>query len=361
MTEVDRDGFLSFARFMALALYAPGLGYYSGTAPKFGPTGDFVTAPEISYLFGRTLANQVAPLICAGCDTLLELGAGSGKLASDLLTALDSMRALPREYLILEVSATLRERQCSLLQSRNPSLLDRVRWIDRLPDSLAGIVLGNEVLDAIPVELVTVHQGQVLQRGVTHDAATGTLTWDTRPATGELLTTARALDLPDNYTTEIHLAASGLVRTLGAMLTHGAILIFDYGFPRREYYHPERASGTLMCHLRHRAHSDPLRAIGRQDITSHVDFTALAEAAVDCGLHLHGYTSQAQFLINCGIVEALSRIDPTDTARYAPACAEVQKLTSPAEMGELFKAIAFSRGLTQPLLGFRAGDRRGRL
>jgi len=361
MAEFEREGFLSFARFMELALHAPGLGYYAGGATKFGPDGDFVTAPEISDLFGRTLANPLGALIAAGCDAILELGAGSGKLAVDLLSTLHARGAAPGRYLILEISAELRARQQALLHSSIPELMDRIQWIDRLPARFEGIVLGNEVLDAIPVELVTMHRGEILQRGLALDPVSGGLIWATRPAVGELRAVASALELPEGYSTEIHLLACGLVRTLARMLDRGVLLFFDYGFPRREYYHPQRSGGTLMCHFRHRAHPDPLRAIGRQDITAHLDFTALAEAAVESGLQVLGYTSQAQFLLECGMVDALRDVDPADAQRYAPLCTAVQRLTSPAEMGELFKVIAFGRGIDPPLIGFRTGDRRGRL
>jgi SAM-dependent MidA family methyltransferase len=358
-------GFLPFARFMELALYAPGLGYYSAGAHKFGEAGDFVTAPEISPLFGRTLARQVAELIGAGLTDVLELGAGSGALAHDLLHELAALGRNPRRYLILETSADLRQRQQQRLRTAAGTV--EIEWLDQLPVRFSGIVVANEVLDALPVHLVRRNAGDVRESaasaddidelGVDFDERHRTFVWRARPAAGEVAAAARVLDLPSDYTTELHLAARGLVRSLGAMLERGVMLFIDYGFPAREYYHPQRNRGTLMCHYRHRAHDDPLQLPGLQDITAHVDFSAIAAAAHETGLETLGYTTQAQFLINCGITDILAETPATDAAAYLPLAAAAQKLLGPAEMGELFKVLALGRHFSAPLLGFRSGDR----
>lgn len=358
---IDTAGFLPFDRFMNLALYAPGLGYYSAGAAKFGATGDFVTAPEISSLYGVALARQAAQIIDSGCTRIVELGAGTGRMAADLLLELERLNCLPASYEIVEVSADLRQRQAATLQDLGPALAGRVRWVERLPERIEGLILGNEVLDAMPVSLIQTDGSAILEKGVALGADRSTFRWAARPATGELLRAAEVLDLPDGYQTELSLAGPGLIRSLADALVRGAILLIDYGFPVQEYYHPQRSGGTLMCHFRQHAHTDPLCLPGLQDITAHVDFTAIARAGTDAGLDLLGYAPQARFLMNCGILDALARIDPEDVQRYAPACAGVQKLLSPAEMGELFKAIAFGRGIEFPLLGFRSGDRSGLL
>jgi SAM-dependent MidA family methyltransferase len=336
--EIRRGGgWISFARYMELVLYEPGLGYYAGTARKFGAQGDFVTAPELGSLFGRTLARQIRDI----SQEILELGAGSGALAEVLLGEGDF------DYSILETSAELRERQRARLG-------ERVKWIDRLPERMRGVVLANEVVDALPVHAVAWRGEGIMERGVTF---TQRLEWAERPATAELLQAAQPIDVPAPYESEIGLYARGWMRTLAERLDEGAILVIDYGFPRREYYHPQRATGTLMCHYRHRAHADPFAHPGEQDVTAHVDFTALAEAATEGGLEVLGYTTQAQFLVNCGITDVLGEANLANALHYAPLAAEAQKLLSPAEMGELFKVLAVGKGLARPLLGFIRGDR----
>ena len=349
-------GWISFARYMELALHAPGLGYYSAGAHKLGAAGDFVTAPELSGLFGQTLARQAAQVLRAGIPDVMELGAGSGRLARDLLAELKALDCLPQRYLILETSAELRERQRALLAREMPQLASRVAWLDALPAAFSALVIGNEVLDAMPVHLVTARDDGIEELGVT--ATAGTFAWSARPAAGTVLAIASELDLPSGYTTEIHPAAEAFVRTLATHLERGVALLIDYGFPAREYYHPQRASGTLMCHYRHHAHDDPFCLVGLQDITAHVDFSSLATSAVASGLELLGYANQAQFLINCGITEVLARTPSEDAAAYLPLAAQAQQLVSPAEMGELFKAIAFGKALDAPLLGFNSGDKR---
>ncbi len=348
-------GWIDFAAYMELALYAPGLGYYSAGAQKFGGAGDFITAPELSPLFGQALARPAAQVRAQCGGDILELGAGSGRLALTLLRALQHDYALPERYLILELSADLRDRQRALFEREAPELLPRVQWLDALPERFTGLILGNEVLDALPVHWL--HHGDAgwRERGVARTA--DGFVWQERPLTpGPLLEAAQALPVDGDYLTEINVAAPALIRSLAARLEQGALLFIDYGFPRAEYYHPQRSEGTLMCHYRHRAHADPFAVPGLTDITAHVDFTAVAEAGVDAGLALLGYTSQANFLIACGIADLLQGLSPNDPA-YMRQAAALQKLMSPAEMGELFKVIALGRGLVGPLMGFDRGDR----
>jgi SAM-dependent MidA family methyltransferase len=351
-------GCISFARYMELALYAPGLGYYMAGARKLGRDGDFVTAPEISPLFGRTVARQLAPLIAGGLEDVLEIGAGSGALAADLLLELDRLGCPARRYLILELSSDLRGRSRDTLAARAPRHLERVAWLNGLPPAFTGVVIGNEVLDAMPVHRVIRSHGNTLEGFVQYDERSDHFTDVEKPATEPVLRAAGALPLPDDdYRTEIQLRACGFIRTLGATLERGAAFFFDYGFPRREYYHPQRAQGTLMCHYRHRAHGDPYFLPGLQDITGHIDFSAIAQAGREAGMDLLGYTNQAQFLVNCGITDILGETPAKETAAYAPQAAQAQKLLSPAEMGELFKVIALGKGVTGPLRGFERGDK----
>jgi len=356
----QQGGWISFADYMQMALYTPHLGYYSGEANKFGRGGDFVTAPEISPLFSQALANQVAQVLQTTAGHVLELGAGTGKLAAGLLLRLAELEQIPQHYYILEVSANLRHRQQEYLQGILPvALYSRLQWLDALPETLTGVVVGNEVLDAIPVHVVEWRAGQWLERGVGFDPE---LMWQTRPL--QDLSLVAAIDthpLPDGYVTEVCPAAQGLIASLATMLTRGLILMPDYGFAASEYYHPQRAQGTLMCHYQHYAHDDPFIYPGLQDITAHVDFTAMAETALANGLDCAGYTNQAQFLINCGILQLLQQVPPEESARYLPMVAAVQKLLSPAEMGELFKVLALSKGLALPLMGFLQGDKRHQL
>jgi SAM-dependent MidA family methyltransferase len=352
-------GWLSFARYMELALHAPGLGYYSAGSIKVGAAGDFVTAPEIGRLFGRTLARQAAQILQNDVPDIVEFGAGSGRLARDLLQELETLGRLPQRYRILETSADLRARQRALLLRDLPHLATRIEWLDALPSAVTALVLGNEVLDAMPVHIVEVRDDGPTERGVIW--VNGAFQWETRPATGALLAAVRALDLPPGYLTEINLAAPAFIATLAAALERGVALFFDYGFPAREYYHAQRSTGTLMCHYLQHAHDDPLCLVGLQDITAHVDFSAAAAAASKAGLDLLGYTHQAQFLINCGITDVLAATSPTDAAAYLPQAAEAQKLISPAEMGELFKVIALGRNFHVPLAGFARGDKSGQL
>jgi SAM-dependent MidA family methyltransferase len=331
-------GWIAFARYMELVLYEPGLGYYAGGAQKFGAAGDFVTAPELGGLFGRTLARQLK----AFGQPIVEFGAGSGALAATLLSQHDF------EYRIVEISPQLRSRQ-------EARLGDRAQWLDHLPERIRGVVIANEVVDAMPVHAVAWRAHGIMERGVA--LSDGELVWRERPAQGELLEKAKTLSVPVPYESEIGLVARAWMRELAARLEEGVIFIIDYGFPRREYYHPQRAAGTLMCHHRHRAHADVFARPGEEDLTAHVDFSALALAAVDAGLEVLGYASQAQFLVNCGITDVLGEANVENALHYAPLASEAQKLLSPAEMGELFKVLAVGRGIEIPLMGFASGDR----
>jgi SAM-dependent MidA family methyltransferase len=361
--ELEAEGgWLPFDRYMERALYAPGLGYYSGGARKFGLRGDdgsdFVTAPEMSPLFAATLARPLAEALeASGTRDLMEFGAGTGKLAAGLLNALDALGVEFDSYSIVDLSGELRERQRETIEAAAPVLAAKVRWLDALPERFEGVVIGNEVLDAMPVRLFAFTDGSWQERGVVWREEA--FAFDDRPvsAAADIAFLAEIETFGDDYVTETHDAARAFTRTICTMLTRGAAFFIDYGFPRHEYYHEQRAQGTLMCHYRHRAHGDPFVYPGLQDITAHVEFTGIAEAGVEAGADLLGFTSQARFLLNAGITEALSALDPSDTVRFLPAANAVQKLLSEAEMGELFKVIAFSRGLDDTLLAFSSGDR----
>lgn len=354
-------GWTGFDRYMELALYAPGLGYYAAGSRKLGAEGDFTTAPEISPLFGQCLAQQAAQVLEQGLDAILEVGAGSGALAATMLEELERLGRLPARYLILDLSPDLRERSRDTLARRVPHLLDRVAWLNVLPPAFSGLVIGNEVLDAMPVHVFERDERGLVEMGVSLSAGSEVrFGWAPAPA-------SQRAALPEGidpewfpvpgYRSEVQLVAQAFVRSIGTMLERGAAIFIDYGFPRAEYYHPQRAQGTLMCHYRHRAHDDPFFLPGLQDITSHVDFTAMAWAAHHAGLDVLGYTSQAGFLINCGLTRLLERVGPKDAERYLPLTNQANRLLSPAEMGELFKAIGFGRGLDEPLAGFSTGGR----
>ena len=353
---------MPFDRYMERALYAPGLGYYSGGARKFGLRGDdgsdFVTAPELSPLFATTLARPVAEALHAsGTRNVMEFGAGTGKLAAGLLNALAALGAEFDSYSIVDLSGELRERQRETIEAAAPLHAGKVRWLDALPERFEGVVIGNEVLDAMPVRLFASVDGAWRERGVAWRDGWFAFEDRTVSASADMALLSEIDTTGGDYLAETHDAARAFTRTICTMLTRGAAFFIDYGFPRHEYYHAQRAQGTLMCHYRHRAHGDPFVYPGLQDITAHVEFTGIAEAGVETGADLLGFTSHARFLLNAGITDALSEIDPADTARFLPAANAVQKLLSEAEMGELFKVIAFSRGLEDTLQAFSSGDR----
>jgi SAM-dependent MidA family methyltransferase len=349
--DIERNsGWISFARFMELALYAPGRGYYSGGAAKLGKEGDFTTAPEITPLFGYTLAHVAADLMRQTTPQILEFGAGSGKLARDILSELAEIDVSVDRYWIVEVSGELRERQ-----QRNLADFPQVAWLDRLPASFSGIVIGNEVLDAMPVHLVIKTDQGWQERGI--GLSENQFVYRDRPCDPSLIAQIPDAErLPIGYLTEVHPVAAGFMNSLAGMLCSGyqetggggAAILVDYGFPAHEYYLEQRAQGTLMCHYRHHAHPDPFYFPGLQDITAHVDFTAMARAAIDNGLDLLGYMSQAAFLLDAGIGDLLLRTPPTDQRSYLPQANAVQKLISPAEMGELFKVLVIGKEISLP-------------
>jgi SAM-dependent MidA family methyltransferase len=350
-------GFLPFRDWMNTALYAPGLGYYAAGARKFGPDGDFVTAPELTPLFGRTLATDVAAIISASeARHVLELGAGSGKLARDILTGLDALGAKVQRYSIVEVSADLAERQRETLKGDA-----RVQWQTALPSNVDGAIVMNEVLDALPPDIVSRRSGAWFERGVA--LYEGKFMWAESPlADAQLQALAEARFPPDgDYTSEINRNAERLVDDLGQRLRSGAMLIIDYGFPAHEFYHPQRGAGTVMAHYRHRATSDPFLWPGLADVTTHVDFSAIAAAGERAGLHVAGYTSQAAYLIGAGLLDHLLDAGDPESAGYLRHTANVQKLTSPAEMGELFKCLVLARTNILNLRGFTLSNQARRL
>lgn len=364
--EAERSGGeLAFDRFMALALYTPGLGYYSGGSRKFGPAGDFVTAPELSPLFARCLAVQVAQVLGRTEDgVVLEFGAGSGVLAADMLAELARRDALPDAYLILELSAELRDRQARLLRARVPGLADRVRWLDRLPEQpVAGVIVANEVLDALPVQRFRIRHGVIESQRVVCGADGLSARWAPAPAAVRAAVEGIATEagLAEEYCSEVCLQLAPWIGALASCLVRGAALLIDYGYSRAEYYHPQRRDGTLLCHYRHRAHADPFFLPGLQDITAHVDFTAAAEAAVEAGLTVAGFTTQARFLLGCGIETLLSEAHRAGEVEGLKAAEQVKRLILPTEMGERFKVLALTRDLHVPLVGFAVADLRHRL
>ena len=354
-------GEIPFDEYMDLALYAPGLGYYSAGARKFGEAGDFVTAPEVSPLFGKCLGRQCAEVLAelAGGD-VLELGAGSGAMAADVLAELEALGRLPQHYYILEVSADLRERQRETLAARVPGLLDRVEWLDAPLTQFRGVLLANEVLDALPVSRFRISEDGIAEQFVGWSGRRFEPRW--RAADADFADDVRQLlaDLPAPlelpYVSEISRRLPAFIRTFAETIQAGLMLFIDYGYPRGEYYLPERRDGTLMCHYRHRAHDDPFVYPGLQDITAFVDFTAVAETGVACDLELHGFTSQAQFLLGGGLYDLLPNINPGDTVRSLEISQQVQKLTMPGEMGDRFKVLGLSRGVERLVSGFGLKD-----
>ncbi|MCG5517057.1 MULTISPECIES: class I SAM-dependent methyltransferase [unclassified Ectothiorhodospira] len=356
------DGWMSFHRYMELALYAPALGYYTAGSHKLGRGGDFITAPEVSPLFGRCIARQCAQVLeSLGGGDILEFGAGTGILAVEILTALEGLESLPDRYLILELSPDLRQRQQAAVALLPEALRNRVQWLDALPEpgSLRGVMLGNEVLDAMPVQVFHWHEGAVRERGV---ALGERLEWADRPAGETLADTVHALHdtmggaWPSGYVSEINPGLSGWLRAAAERLAAGVILLVDYGYPRREYYSPERYRGTLMAHYRHRALDEPLVWPGIVDITAHVDFTAVAEAGEAAGLSLLGYTTQAWFLMGAGLESVFQACQAEGLREQMDLAAQVRMLTLPGEMGERFQVMALGRGVPVPLMGFSGRD-----
>jgi SAM-dependent MidA family methyltransferase len=358
-------GALPFSRYMQLCLYSPGLGYYSAGLQKLGADGDFVTAPEISPLFGRCLAQACAGVLKGCGGDVLEFGAGSGRLSIDLLNELENLDALPERYLVLEPSAELRDRQQALIGAELPRHAARVEWLDRLPGGgFRGVVLANEVLDAMPVERFR-WDGESVSRLCVREAGER-FDWAECAAQSPELSAAaqplcREYGLAPGYVSEINLMLPAWLQGIADVLGQGMLLLADYGYPRREYYHPQRERGTLRCHYRHRMHEDPFLWPGLQDVTAHVDFTAVAEAAVAAGLDVAGYTTQAAFLLDCGLERLLEAAGGPDSGDWLQTVQQAKTLIMPGEMGESFKFIALTRGLNGALPGFRMQDMRERL
>ena len=355
------NGCIGFDEFMELALHAPALGYYAAGATKFGAHGDFVTAPLLGDVLGRCLARQCGEILREiGGGDVLEFGAGDGKLAADLLTAMASAECLPTRYLILETSAELRDRQRKTIAELPADLAARAAWLSALPEDFCGVAFANEVLDAMPALRFEVDDaGVAWQIGVAYDDE---FRWQkSLPLADDLQARLKPHNLPPGYRSEINLRAEAWLREVAVCIKTGVLLLIDYGFPRREFFHAERRHGTLMCHYRHAAHDDPFRYPGLQDISVHLDFSALSEAANDAKMLTVGYASQGAFLLSLG---ALDCIEVTDAATNKNAIArsqQIQKLTMPHEMGELYKVIAFAKNYPQPLSGFSLKDRRAAL
>jgi SAM-dependent MidA family methyltransferase len=352
-------GWLPFSRYMELALYAPGLGYYAAGAHKLGAGGDFVTAPEVSPVFGRCLATQAGEVLATlGGGDVLEIGAGSGALAAELLAALARSGSLPARYLILETSPELKARQRATLAALAPALAARVGWLERIPaERFRGVVLANEVADALPVERFAIGAGGVLAEGVVDDG--GRFAWARRPADARLAAEVAALgvELPVGYVSELCAVLAPWLAAVTAPLEAGVALVVDYGATRAEYYAPSRAGGTLACHHRQRRHDDPFVNVGLQDLTAWVDFTRLAEAAVAAGLRVAGFTTQAHFLLANGFAEHLAALRAGLGPAHEPlAAGAALRLVLPGEMGERFKCLALARGYDAQLTGFALRD-----
>ena len=352
---------IPFDRFMEMALYAPGLGYYVAGSRKFGEAGDFITAPEVSPLFAQCMARQAMPVLqkLEG-GSVLEFGAGSGRLAADMLAELERLDCLPDSYAILEISPELQSRQKETLNSQVPHLLERVEWLQQLPEQFSGFVVANELLDAMPVSRFRIGEEGIEEAFVVQtDEGLGERFY---PVESPLLGTAvekidaQAGGLPVGFVSELNLRQASWLQSLAESLRQGVVILVDYGYSAREYYHPDRNRGTLMCHYRHRAHDDVFRWVGLQDITAHVDFTAATRAAVESGFHLGGYTTQAHFLLANGLDELLADSDPNDVAQHMALMQGVKQLTLPSEMGERFKVLGLLKGMEMNLQGFALRD-----
>ncbi len=366
-SEIERaGGWLDFQSFMTLALYAPGLGYYSAGAHKLGAGGDFTTAPEISPLFSRCVARQCAQVLTQlGHGSILELGAGSGVMALDMWRELERMQCLPERYCILEISADLRARQQALLRQQLPQYFERMHWLDALPQDFVGVMVANEVLDALPIQRFCIQHGAVQALGV--GMGETDLVWRTAPASAELSAAVQAIQnnlpspLPEGYCSEVNPQLPVWIKSLAESLRSGAILFIDYGLPQAQYYGTERTQGTLSCFFRQRMHDNALVNLGLQDITAWVDFTAVAEAGLHAGLELLGFATQAHFLFGAGLQELLTDMSEQSDAVRWQLSQQVQKLTLPGEMGESFKAMAFAKDCELTLNGFAFRDLRDRL
>lgn len=362
-SEIDKKGgVISFQRYMELALYAPGLGYYAAGSIKLGEEGDFITAPEISPLFSQALANAILPIIDSQ-QIILEVGAGRGRMAADILVYLKQQNKLPKEYWILELSADLRQRQKNIIEKSIPEFIDKVKWLDTLPEQFSGVVLANELLDAMPVQLF--HKAEKGINEVNVIWLDDKFVFQFNPNTDDRLM-ARVTDieaeleieLAAGYVSEINFSAEDWLKSIAERLQQGVIVLIDYGFPRHEYYHAQRKQGTLMCHYRHRTHPDAFVFPGLQDITAHIDFTAMADAALEAKLKVIGYTNQVSFLMGAGLLELAALNDESGVQKQMETASQIKKLTLPHEMGELFKVIGFSKGRDVSLPAFEFRDLR---
>jgi len=362
-TEIDNnDGAISFKRYMDLALYAPGLGYYTAGSAKLGEEGDFITAPEISPLFSQSLANSILPALDKE-QIILEVGAGRGRMAADILVYLQQRNKLPKEYWILELSADLRERQKKTIVDTVPEFLEKVKWLDALPEEFSGIVVANELLDALPIQLFQKTENDINEINVTwkndkfdfqvQSSFDKKLVSRVRDIESQM-----GVEFNSGYMSEVNLAAEDWIKSIAEKLKQGIIILVDYGFPRHEYYHEQRSEGTLMCHYRHRTHPNPFIYPGLQDITSHVDFTAMADAALEANMKVIGYTNQASFLMGAGLIELAEVSEDDDLQKKMEIASQIKKLTLPHEMGELFKVIGFSKNYDASLPAFSFRDLR---
>ena len=371
----DNGGKITFDRFMELALYTPGLGYYATEKPIFGDQGDFITAPELTPLFSRCLAKQAKQVLNAidGGGDVMEFGAGSGTMACDILMELEKLDCLPNRYLISEISPALRQRQRTRINTYAPHLVDRVSWVDELPESFTGVVFGNELLDALTTHRVLFDKNGD-HKEVYVNFEDSKLSWTAGKPSSDLLSAQidkvykanqLNIDTCDHYESEINIASIGWIESLSKMLTQGVIILIDYGFSEEEYYRPERYEGSLMCHYKHRAHNNPLTHVGLQDLTSHVNFTQIAEVAFANDLTIDGFTTQTYFLLGCGLESLLNEIDINDTKLFIAETQPVKQLILPDEMGDLFKVIGLSKNmdtsLSEALLGFSVKNQLERL
>lgn len=361
--EIDNnEGAISFRRYMELVLYAPGQGYYAAGSEKFGEAGDFVTAPEISGLFSHALANAILPVLEKE-KIILEVGAGRGRMAADMLVYLQQKNKLPKEYWILELSADLRERQKNTIKEIIPEFLEQVKWLDSLPDQFSGVVVANELLDAMPVQLFQKYNNDINEVNVS---------WKNEKFVFQLKSSfderliMRIKDIEDElgqeldsgYLSEVNFAAEDWIKSISEKLQSGIVVLIDYGFPRHEYYHEQRTQGTIMCHYQHRTHPDVFVYPGLQDITAHVDFTAMADAALESEMQVIGYTNQASFLMGAGLMELATEDNNKQLIKELEIASQLKKLTLPHEMGELFKVIGFSKNCDAVLPAFRFRDLR---
>ncbi|PHS27194.1 MAG: SAM-dependent methyltransferase [Methylophaga sp.] len=360
--EIERaGGKISFADYMHLCLYAPGLGYYSAGSQKLGQHGDFTTAPEISPLFSRTFAHHIKDVLSQlKQPSILEFGAGSGKMAADILAELTAANCYPEKYYIIEVSADLRERQYKTIAHALPDIVENVVWLDAIPNCFVGVILANEVCDAMPVHMLHFKQGKVAERYIEKNDAglcwcEGSLSQSSLAS--HIIEIQALIGESEDYITEVNLAAQAWLCSLADNLQQGALFICDYGYPKADYYHPQRNEGTLMCYYQHQGHADPLILPSLQDITAHVDFTLLAQTAIDNGLEVNGFQSQADFLLAGGITE-LSQAQENDPLLMLQQASEIKQLTLPSAMGENFKVLTLSKSLNQLLPRCQLADRR---